>query len=165
MDHYEQFSVEDRTKIVELYFATMSSTLVQRQVKKKIPHHHTITSLVKKKKLRNTESVVNNNKRHCSPRFTAKMPAHVKDARDHLEKSACKNTRHVSHSKWVFPGDLCTKLSTVIWNGFPTKCRLFKCKLKPTRPNATRAYRERPSTSGPSSLQQRGALPFEWACE
>ena len=91
MDHYVHFSVEERTRIVELYFATKSPTLVQRQFRrehpeKKIPHRHTITRLVEK--FRNTGSVINNNKGHCGAKATARTPAKVQDVRDHLEQSS-----------------------------------------------------------------------------
>ncbi|XP_076047220.1 uncharacterized protein LOC143028735 [Oratosquilla oratoria] len=100
MDHYEQFSVEERTKIVELYFATKSPTLVQRQYRreypgKKIPPRHTITRLVEK--FRNSGSVVNNEKGNCGPKLTARRPpAHIQDVRDHLEQSPRMSTRRLS---------------------------------------------------------------------
>lgn len=100
------------------YFATMSSTLVQRQFQheypeKKIPHHHTITSLVKKKSLETlkvwltiTNAIVaQSSQRRC--RLMLKVPGTI-------WKSQPAKIPDVCHSKWVFPGDLCTKLSTVI---------------------------------------------------
>ena len=53
MDNFEHFSVKESTKMVDLYFATKSPTLVQRQFRrhypgKKIPHRHTITRLTEK---------------------------------------------------------------------------------------------------------------------
>lgn len=62
--------MEERTKIMEVYFAIKSSTLVQRQYRrkyprKKIPHRHAIKRLVEK--ITNTGSVANNNKGHCGP--------------------------------------------------------------------------------------------------
>ena len=99
MDPYEHYSVQERTKIVELYFATKSPTLVQRQFQRKFPgkkilHHHTITRLIEK--FRNTGSVVNNNKGHCGPKFTARTPAHVQDVRARLQQSPRKSTRRLS---------------------------------------------------------------------
>jgi hypothetical protein len=99
MDHYDHFSVAERTRIVELYFATKSPTLVQRQFRrehpeKKMPHRHTISRLVDK--FRNTGSVINNNKGHCGPKVTARTPANIQDVRDHLEQSPRKSTRRLS---------------------------------------------------------------------
>ena len=95
MDPYEHYSVQERTKIVELYFATKSPTLVQRQFQRKFPgkkilHHHTITRLIEK--FRNTGSVVNNNKGHCSPKFLT----HVQDVRTQLQQLPCKSIGRLS---------------------------------------------------------------------
>ncbi|XP_076066935.1 uncharacterized protein LOC143040126 [Oratosquilla oratoria] len=104
MDHYDHFSMEERTRIVELYFATKPPTLVQKRFRrehpeKKIPHRHTITRLVEK--FRNTGSVINNNKGHCGPKVTARTPANIKDVRDHLQQSPRKSTRRLSQEMGI----------------------------------------------------------------
>ena len=60
---------------MKLYFATKSSTFVQRQLQcqnpqKKTPHRHAITRLLEK--FGGIESVVDNNKSHSSRKFTAR---------------------------------------------------------------------------------------------
>ncbi|XP_076043750.1 uncharacterized protein LOC143026855 [Oratosquilla oratoria] len=99
MDHYDHFSVEKRTRIVELYFAIKSTILVQRQFRrehpeKKIPHRHTTTRLVEK--FRNNGSMTNNNKGYFGPKVTARTPANIKDVRDHLHQSPRKSTLRLS---------------------------------------------------------------------
>ena len=46
MDYYEHFSVEERIKIVELYFATKSPTLVQRQFRCEYPGSYPLAKIV-----------------------------------------------------------------------------------------------------------------------
>ena len=99
MDIAKQFSDQERIKIIELYFATKSTVLVQRQFRRefpgrKIPHRNTIKNLVEK--FRDSGSVTNNNKGHSGPPSTATTPAHVQDVRAHLEQSPRKSTRRLS---------------------------------------------------------------------
>ena len=53
MDMGKQFSAQEQIKVIELYFATKSPVLVQRQFRRefpgrKIPHRNTIRALVEK---------------------------------------------------------------------------------------------------------------------
>ena len=99
MDAEKQFSVQERTKIVQPYLATKSVVLIQRQFRRKfpgrkIPHRNTIKSLIQK--FRDTGSVANNNKTHSGARLTARTPARVQDVRTRLEQSPRKSTRRLS---------------------------------------------------------------------
>ena len=144
MDPYEHYLMQERTKIVKMYFATKSPTLVPRQFQhkfpgKKIPHRHTITRLIEK--FRNTGNAVNNNKGHCSQSSRQGLRHMFK-----MSEPGCNNhpasPSEGCHSKWVYPADMCAESSTTIWNYFPTKCRYSKCKLKPTRQNVMNLARK-----------------------
>ena len=99
MDIAKQFSDQERIKIIELYFATKSTVLVQRQFRREFPgrkisNRNTIKNLVEK--FRDSGSVTNNNKGHSGPPSTATTPDHVQDVRAHLEQSPRKSTRRLS---------------------------------------------------------------------
>ena len=100
----DQFSTQERIKIIELYFATKSPVLVQRQFRRefpgrKIPHRNTIRALVEK--FRDTGTVRNNNRGHSGPPLTATNPPHVQDVRARLEASPRKSTRRLSQEVGV----------------------------------------------------------------
>ena len=99
MDVVHQFSVHERTKILESYFSTKSVVLTQRAFRRefpgrKVPCRKTITNIVEK--FRNTGSVGNDNKGHSGRQVTVRTPANVQAVREHLEQSPRKSTRRLS---------------------------------------------------------------------
>ena len=96
-DAEKQFPVQERTNILELYFATKLAVIVQRQLRcefpwRKIPHRNTIKMIHKFR----DSGIVANNKTHTGARLTAGTPAHVQDIRTRLEQSPRKSTRLLS---------------------------------------------------------------------
>ena len=88
-----QFSVHERSKILESYFSTKLVVLTQREFRRefpgrKTPYRKTITKIVEK--FRNTGSVGNDNKGHSGRYVT------VRTVRKHLEQSPRKSIRRLS---------------------------------------------------------------------
>ena len=114
MDHYEHIWVAERTKSVELYFATKSPTQRQFQPKypgKKISHCHSITRLVEK--FRNTGSVVQNNTVHCGPKpevLLIHMATQMEVTNAAAEEKAVQKL-------WVIPNTVAYHLSKLVLLG------------------------------------------------
>ena len=86
----ERIPSQNRTKIVELYFATISVVLAQRTFRTKFPGRHcpntkTIKGLVDK--FRNTGSVVDDNKDHSGRPFLARTTAKIQKVKDRFQQS------------------------------------------------------------------------------
>lgn len=95
----DRIPIQDRTKIVELYFATNSVVCTQRTFRREFPGRHcpcarTIKRLVDK--FRNTGSLVDDNKGHSGHPFSARTPANIAVVRDRLQQSPRKSTRRLS---------------------------------------------------------------------
>ena len=99
MDVRGRYTVQQRIKIMEAYFATKSVVLTQRQCRKelgrdKVPDRKAIERLVAK--FRETGSAANANK-GCSGRScSVKTPNNVQNLRERLEESPRKSTRRLS---------------------------------------------------------------------
>ena len=90
MDAAVQFSVHERSKILESYFSTKSVVLIQREFRRefpgrKTPCRKTITKIVEK--FWNTGSVGNGNKGHGGRYVSVRTRANVQTVRKYLEQS------------------------------------------------------------------------------
>ena len=86
----ERISTLDRTKIVELYFATYLVVLAQRTFRREFPRRHCLCTRIIKHlvdKFRNTSSVVDVNKGHSGRPFSGRTPAKIQEVRDRLQRS------------------------------------------------------------------------------
>ena len=98
MDVSGRYTVQQRKKIIEAYFATKSVVLTQRQCRKelgrdKVPKRKTIERLVAK--FRETGSVANANKGRSGRPRSVKTPNNVQNLRERLEESPRKSTRRL----------------------------------------------------------------------
>ena len=85
-----QFSVHERSKILEIYFSTKSVVITQREFRREFPERKTpcrkrITKIVEK--FRNTGSVGNDNKSHSGWYVAVRTCANAQAERKHLEQS------------------------------------------------------------------------------
>ena len=85
-----QFSVHERSKILEIYFSTKSVVITQREfrrefLERKTPCRKRITKIVEK--FRNTGSVGNDNKSHSGWYVAVRTCANAQAERKHLEQS------------------------------------------------------------------------------
>ena len=100
MDVATQFSVHERSEILQSYISTKSVVLTQREFHREFPGRKTpcrkkITKIFKK--FRNTESVGNDNKSHSGRYGTVRTHANVQAVRECIEKSPQKSTQGHVH--------------------------------------------------------------------
>ena len=96
MDVSGRYTVQQRIKIVETYFATKLVILTQRQCRKelcrdKVSTRKTIERLVAK--FRETGSVANANQVRSGRPCSVKTPNNVQNLRERFKKSFTKSTR------------------------------------------------------------------------
>ena len=99
IDVVAQFSVHERSNILESYFSTKSVVLTQRKFcwefpRRKTPCRKTITKIVKK--FKNTGSVRNDNKGHGEWYVTVRTHANLQAVGKHHEKSPRKSILRLS---------------------------------------------------------------------
>ena len=129
MDH---IPIQDRTKLIKLYFATNSLVLPQCTFQRDIPGsrhcpcERTIKHLMDK--FRNTGSLVNNNKGHSGWPFSARSTTNIQAVRDHLQQSPRKSTRQLSQEVSISR----TSVRRVIhkdWTLFPYKIQILQQQI------------------------------------
>ena len=99
MERFGQYTTQQRTHIIEAYFATNYVLLTQRQCRREfgrnnVPHRRTIERLVAK--FREIGNVVNANKGHSGRPLSARTPNNIQTVRERLEESPRKSTRRLS---------------------------------------------------------------------
>ena len=128
MDVAVQFSVHERSKILESYFSTKLVVLTQREFRRefpgrKTPHKKTITKTVEK--FRNTGSVGNDNKGHNGWYVTVRTRTNVQAVRNHLEQLPRKSIRRLSQEVGISR----TTVQRIIHNDlklFPYKVQILQ---------------------------------------
>lgn len=99
MDLNREYTIQQRIKIVEAYFATKSVVQTQRQYARDfgrgdVPARRIIERLIAK--FKETGSVGNNNKGHSGRPISARTPNRIETLRDRLQESPRKSTRRLS---------------------------------------------------------------------
>ena len=128
MDAAVQFSVHERSNILESYFSTKSVVVTEREFRRefpgrKAPCRKTITKIAEK--FRNTGSVRNDNKGHGGRYVAVRTRATVQAVRKHLEQSPRKSTRRLSQEVGISR----TTVQRIIHNDlklFPNKVQILQ---------------------------------------
>ena len=80
--------------------------------------------------------MVNNNKSHCGPKFTARTPAHIQDVRAQLQQSPCKSIRRLSQQVGMSSRSVCRIIHDDL-KLFPYKVQILQAQ---TQANKTERY-------------------------
>ena len=105
MDPTRRYTTQQRIKIIELYFATKSVPLTQRQCRRDfdrnyVPVRRTVRPLVAK--FRETGSVADAHKCHIGRRRSAIIPENIQNLLARLEESPRKSIRRLLQRIWHF---------------------------------------------------------------
>ena len=99
MDRETRYSVQERIKVVEAYFATKSIVLTQRQFGRDFPGRNAPSRLTVRRlldKFRETGSVGDKNKGHSGRPRSARTENNIETLRQRLAESPRKSTRRLS---------------------------------------------------------------------
>ena len=135
MDVAVQFSVHERSKILESYLSTKSTVVTQRVFCREVPGRKTPCRKTIKKiveKFRNTGSVVNENKGHSGWYVAVRTRANVQTVRKHLQQSPRKSIRRLSQEADISR----TTVQRIIHNDlklFPYKVQILQKQTDPNK--------------------------------
>ena len=128
MDALKRFTVPQRVRIVETYFATKSILLTQRQCRRdfgrnNVPARTTIYRLVAK--FRETGGVRDNHRCNSGRRRSAINEENIELVRDRLEASPRKSTRRLSQEKAISRSSVLRIIHKEI-NAYPYKIQILQ---------------------------------------
>ena len=99
MDPTTRYTVQERLKIVEAYFATKSVVVTRRQFRRDFPGRNPPSNLTIRRlleKFRETGRVGDKNKGHSGRPRSARTANNIETLRRRLEESSRKSTRRLS---------------------------------------------------------------------